>query len=145
MNDNVKTVFKLLGVEPNERFKIKVGNNITEGFYFLDETLAIYNVKNIMGFNDDVDKTKQGILRLLLTGMYQIVKVSKKIKMRDLDKITYKNWMLRFCDLGFDSSPAKCSTCPFNSLPCNPISTDCWINHKYLLSNEFLDQEIEVI
>ena len=100
MNDNVKTVFKLLGVEPNERFKIKVGNNITEGFYFLDETLAIYNVKNIMGFNDDVDKIKQGILRLLLTGMYQIVKVSKKIKMRDLDKITYKNWMLRFCDFG---------------------------------------------
>lgn len=44
MNEKIKKVFDILGVEPNERFKIKYrgNNNIYDDIYFIKEDLTIY-------------------------------------------------------------------------------------------------------
>lgn len=85
MNDNVKKVFEMLGVKPNEKFKIRVGNKVNDELYFLDDTLTIFSIGKVVGLNgDDIGyEAKQGMLRLLLSGKNEIVKLPKKKKLRD--------------------------------------------------------------
>lgn len=57
-----------------------------------------------------------------------------KIKLRDLTKEQYEKWLKVNC--------GNCSTCPFFEVYCTKYN--CWIKHKELYSDKFLDQEIEV-
>ena len=127
MNDNVRKIFDILGVEPNEKFIVE-GN---EKIYFCDETLSIYSVDGVKYL---------GMLYMLLTGEYKIIKLPKepnKKKLRDLTPEEWDKWKNEKC-LYID-----CKECIFSNVMCSKIK-ECWIKHKDLYSDAFLDQEIEV-
>ena len=71
MTENVKNVFKMLGVEPYEKFKIKGSND--EGIYRIDADL--------LGFYQDKDDEIFGLVEDLvigiLNGSYEIIKLPK--------------------------------------------------------------------
>ena len=129
MNDNVKKVFDLLGVEPNEKFKVEGllgGNHI----FTIDENLII---------SDDSKTIHIYLLTSLLTGDCKIIKLpKKKKKLMDLTKEEYKKWLNKNC-----GRSVNCDKCIFNNVMC-PMDNHCWVNHKYLYSDAFLNKEIEV-
>ena len=124
MTDNVRKVFDLLGVEPNEKF-------IIEGLYgtfYFDQHLNI---------NNEYDYPTGFGLQLFINGLYKIIKLPKepkKKKLRDLTLEEWDTWKKKICN--------KCDKCIFINVDC--ITKNSWINHKDLYSDKFLDQELEV-
>ena len=127
MNDNVRKVFDILGVKPYEKFKIE-GNGDT--IYHIDEKLYIYRDNEIL-------RSDKG-LNNLINGYFKIVKIpnAKTKKLRDLTK----NEVINFCA----KNDKNCPNCLFYDVHCNTFDKKCWIYHKELYSDKFLDQEIEV-
>ena len=124
MTDNVRKVFDILGVEPNEKF-------IIEGLYgtfYFDQHLNI---------NNEYDYPTGFGLQLFINGLYKIVKLPKKKKLRDLTLEEWDKWQRKNC--------GNCNKCAFNKVNCN-ISYEkrSWVNNKELYSDKFLDQEIWV-
>ena len=80
MNDNVRKVFNILGVEPNEKFKIGIlwvetddepgDYALLDGVYYIDESLMVH----IEGSDGQVPRA----LRPLLAGEAAIIKLSKE-------------------------------------------------------------------
>lgn len=65
-----------------------------------------------------------------------------KIKLRDLTLKQYEKWQHQNCHV------VSCNKCPFNNTPCSlstrcALNDRCWIYHKKLYSDKFLNQEIE--
>src|SRR5574344_1612277 len=54
-----------------------------------------------------------------------------KKKIRDLTSEEYREWKLKNC--------SDCLDCLFNYVNCK-----MWVNHKYMYSNKFLDQEVDI-
>lgn len=70
---------------------------------------------------------------------WEIVKETKKVKLRDLTEEQYKKWYSkRRCHY------ENCETCVCNSVFCVANDIRCWFYHKDLYSDKFLDQEIEI-
>lgn len=134
MIDNVRKVFDMLGVEPNEEFSIKreaaVKNCV--GSYKIDENLNVF-----FKLSKEWEKSYIKIVEFLI-GAYEIIKLPKKKKLRDLTMEEYKKWVERCCP------KIDCDNCPFFTLVCNISSSSCWVNHKDLFSDKCLDQEVEV-
>lgn len=131
MNENVRKVFDILGVEPNERFKIE---GIDEANYYIDEKL--YVIREIEGRLSEVsDKGLSNILN----GNFKIIKTPKTKKLRDLTEEEYEKMWNTIC---FNTT---CRECMFNNVQCEATSKECWTKHKDLYSDKFLDQEIEVV
>ena len=128
MTDNVRKIFNVLGIEPNQKFKIKDVDNMTSGIFHMDENLNVLD--------------KEGrvySLKLLLNGTYKIIKFPKKKKLRDLTPEELSKWKDNNCPY------SNCGQCIFRYLSCTVLcSEDSWINNKDLFSDKFLDQEIEV-
>lgn len=134
MNDNVRKVFEILGVEPYEEFKLE--SDATNTIYYITEDL------NFIGINESVKNNFDDCFRLLLTNKIgNIVKLSKELKKKKLRDITpeeWDKWVRRNCTY-------PCEGCIFRNVICsNYTHQESWIHHKDLYSNEFLDQEIEV-
>ena len=131
MNDNVRKVFDLLGIEPNEKFKIAEHN---EGKFYITDDLSIIDDKGA--------ERPTNILRALLNGGITIVKLPKepkKKKLRDLTEEEWNKWQRKNCI--YDN----CKKCVFNMVSCNSsYEKRSWVNNKDLYSDKFLDQEIEV-
>lgn len=130
MNDNVRKIFDMLGVEPNEKFKIAEHN---DGKFYINDALSIIDDKGM--------ERPTNILRALLNGSITIVKLPKepkKKKLRDLTEEEYKKWCNENC------SSDNCRKCIFDNVYCNKVNPRCWVHHKDLYSDKFLDQEIEV-
>lgn len=131
MTDNARKIFDMLGIEPNERFMI--GDFIYK-IYYIDEDLTVYR--------EDTKSSSVNMLRYLLNGTYKITKLPKKKKLRDLTKEEYEEWCdANKCYRCYGSNNSKCL---FMNVPCIPRLSDCWVDHKELYSDEFLNQEIEV-
>ena len=131
MTDNIRKIFDMLGVEPNEKFKLKRGDETLEATYYFDEKLDIYSESHGLIYTT--------ILNKLLNGIYEIVKLpKKKKKLRDLTVEEYEKCLAKYCKNGH----IECKGCIFNGTACS--ITFGWINHKDLYSDKFLDQEIEV-
>ena len=65
------------------------------------------------------------------------MKITKKL--RDVTYEEYSNWYkCRTCIV------RMCSNCPFKDVECAPHSHRCWVSHKDLFIDKFLDQTIEV-
>lgn len=126
MNDNVRKVFDILGVEPNEKFKIE-GNGDT--IYYIDEKLYVYR-------NNEMLCSDKGLSNLI-NGYFKIIKLPKKKKLRDLTPEEFVKWKKSHCI-------TDCIGCVFNNVHCRTDSRRNWVNHKDLFSDKFLDQEIEV-
>ena len=127
MNDNVRKIFDILGIEPNEKFKIQGVDNMTSGIFHMDENLNVSD-----------EERRIYSLKLLLNGTYKIIKLPKKKKLRDLSVEEYKKWLeigCHRCD--------RCDNCVFKNVICM-YDNNCWVHHKDLYSDKFLDQEVEV-
>ncbi len=59
-----------------------------------------------------------------------------KIKLRDMTFEQYEKWREKKCSF--------CASCIFYSVYCNSDDCGCWVHHKDLFSDKFLDQEIEI-
>ena len=131
MNDNVRQIFNMLGVEPNEKFKIYDGyNEFNETFYINEELFIVDN-----------NGYKISVLSNLLNGTYLIIKLPKeprKKKLRDWTMEEYKKWLEKNC-----GRSVNCDKCIFNNVVCSNAESS-WVNHKDLYSDKFLDQEFEV-
>ena len=67
---------------------------------------------------------------------WEIVKETKKVKLRDLTYEQFKKWQCKNCD------SSNCFTnCPFGVSGCR---SNFRILHKDMFSDKFLDQEIEI-
>ena len=125
MNDNVRKIFDLLGVEPNEKFKI---TGYTYETFYITSGLSII---------DNDGKKVEFLLQSLLNGMLKIIKLPKKKKLRDLTPEEWDNWQGKYC--------GNCNKCAFNIVSCScSYKKRSWVNNKDLYSDKFLDQEIEV-
>ena len=74
----------------------------------------------------------------LLCLEWEIVRESKKVKLRDLTEEQYKKWIKNNCSK-YDGS---CYGCPFQKVKC--FINDAWYLNKDRYSDKFLDQEVEV-
>ena len=132
MTENIKNVFKMLGVEPYEKFKIKGSND--EGIYRIDaDLLGFYQYKD-----DEIFEFVEDLVVNILNGNYEIIKFTKKKKLRDLTEEEYNNWQDKHCH------ETSCNSCIFRSARCTSSNIHCWIHNKDLFSSKFLDQEIEI-
>lgn len=134
MNDNVRKIFDMLGVEPNEKFKIEGRDN---DLYYLTENLSGYLLdKKGKGHESIIE----WLLRYLLINPECIIKLPKepkKKKLRDITLEEYRKWINKNC------KNISCDSCNLNNVACN-MGIRSWIHHKDLYSDKFLDQEIEV-
>lgn len=62
----------------------------------------------------------------------------KKKKLRDLTEEEYEKWADKYC------KNISCEKCIFGNVVCI-AENRCWIHHKELYSDMFLDQEIKVV
>ena len=132
MNDNVRKVFDMLGVEPNEIFKV-------DGYdykYYIDDNLEIYaispNPYAIIKFTE--------IFMEIIKNPERIIKLPKKKKLRDLTKDEWDKWKRVDC-----VNCLSCDDCIFENVSCTKSSSlKSWFNNKDLYSDKFLNQEIEV-
>ena len=132
MNDNVRKIFDMLGVEPNEKFKLE--SDATNTIYYITEDLKF------IGKNGSGEYNFDDCFRLVLTNNKNIIKLpkepkKKKKKLRDLTSEEYEKWRDKNCNY-------MCGKCPFNHVVCDYL--DCWVKNKDLYSDKFLNQEIEV-
>lgn len=136
MNNNVKKIFEMLNVEPKEKFKITSSTSDiwTKYTFYINKYLDVISI-------DNGDEYFAPILGGLLSGHYSIIKLSKvkKKKLRDLTNEEYIRWVNINC-----GSERDCENCPFYETPCNCGSQNCWIKHKAVYNDKFLDQEIEI-
>lgn len=134
MTENAKKIFEMLGVEPNERFKIQYNEKnsyyIGETLYYINENLIICN---------QVSSAPDNWLQRIIVGELQIVKLPRKKKLRDLTPEEYKKWYDKNCG----ACGGSCCDCLFNCTACL-CGKYCWVNHKDLYSDKFLDQEVEI-
>lgn len=115
----------MLGVEPNEEFKLQTEDgDITDKLYHIDDELDI-----LCG-----GRLTFASVVLLLKGDFKIIKLPKKKKLRDLTMKEYQKWKVKNC-------PTCCDSCPFYDVVC---SGDNWVSCKDLYSDKFLDQEVEI-
>ncbi len=127
MNDNVRKIFEILGVEPNERFKVD-----GLGECYIDSNLDIYL------HTGDI-KLKSNLIINIIKGKDTIIKLQKKKKLRDLTFDEWKKWKNENCN-----RKKLCEDCLFNPVRCTTNTKGSWVNNKDLYSDKFLDQEIEV-
>ena len=126
MTYNVRKIFEILGVEPNEKFII---DGLYGTFYF-DQHL---NINNEYGY-----PTGFG-LQSFINGTYKIFKLPKEPKKKKLRDLTPEEWDKWHKNCG------NCSKCIFNKVACNSSYVNSsWVHNKDLYSDKFLDQEIEV-
>ena len=129
MNENVKKVFEMLGVKPNEKFNDMSKGKVDSEILRIDTRLRVLT---------DTSNIVAEALRYLLTGEWQIVKLQpKKKKLRDWTMEDFKKWEDVNCK-------GVCDDCPFTNVHCNDNAKRFWMNHKDLFSDKFLDQEVEV-
>ena len=132
MNENIRKVFDMLGIEPNEEFKVMLKDNskLDNKFKF-DVDLQGYIFSDKWYLLED-------LLKLLLNGAYKIIKFSKKKKLRDLTEDEFLNWKRNNC--------GNCKNCIFRNVICTCAGKyeSLWVECKELYSDSFLNPEIEV-
>ena len=130
MNENAKKVFDILDIELDEKFKIEG----YDGTFHFSQELNLYNE------NDDLMDIS---LQSFINGTNKIIKLPKepkeiKKKLKDLTFEELVKWGHKKCNY-YD-----CENCIFNKVSCNIYSEKCWIHHKEIYNNKFINQEIEV-
>ena len=128
MNDNVRQIFNMLGVEPNEEFEIEDKNS----FWKIDEKLNLYYRQ---GHYDNGNYAYNGFNNSLIIDLIKnpelIIKLPKEPKKKKIGDLTIreaKEMQDKICDLNIG-----CEDCPFY---------DCCIKDCIDLDKEI---EIEVV
>lgn len=140
MNDNVRKVFNMLGLEPGEEFKVEDSNS----FWKINENLNLYYRQ---GHYNNGDYAYNGfdnsLIIYLIKNPKLILKLPKeprKKKLRDLTEEEWNKWRDVDC-----YERDSCVGCIFRNVPCAKSNNEkSWFNNKDLYSDKFLDQEVEV-
>ena len=121
---------------------LREGKKIRRNFWREDTYFYKNHLGTIIFKNGSEDTYYYDLSCLLNSNDWEIVKESKKVKLRDLTEEQYQKWILKNCD-NYDD---KCEGCPFQKVYCdrNPNIDDWWIRNKDLYSDKFLDQELEI-
>lgn len=136
MNDNAKKIFEMLGIEPNQEFKIKDDKNKEPRYrHFFDDNLTL---KFLNDTCEECFFASAKTFMELIKGTYTIVKLPKKKKLRDWTIDDLKKWTNVNC------RELTCDGCLFRNVFCSTYGIRVWIKHKDLYSDKFLDQEVEV-
>lgn len=72
----------------------------------------------------------------LMSEDWEIIKETKKVKLRDLTAEQVKKWIDENCNRG-----DYCKDCPFRCIECYDTF---WLSCKDMFSDKFLDQEVEI-
>lgn len=100
MTENVRKVFDILGVEPNERFNVDiVGVGIEEEFYYIDENLIVW-----FETQENRDRSNYNLCNFL-RGNIKIIKLPKKKHVGDKKCYEFSHY-------------GKCALCPIRCLDC---------------------------
>lgn len=106
--------------------------------YFYKNHQGTFIVKN-----GGADGYYYNLSYLLNSDDWEIIKETKKVKLRDLTPEQYKEWRVDNC-----LCPVRiklCNGCPFNPVRCYPDPEyNPWYLNKDLFSDKFLDQEVEI-
>ena len=113
----------------NKRFNVyDIEGNITfKNCYINDKGYVCYG-------EDDRELWATTMELLTGNGYYEIINTKK---LRDITEEEFNKWNEKNC-----KSLDTCKNCLFLNVPCR--YTKCWVNHKDLYSDKFLNQEIEV-
>lgn len=87
---------------------------------------------------DNHGEAKEDWENILATD-WEIIKETKKVKLRDLTEKQFKKWLNDNC-----CGSVVCDNCPFCKVNCNLYSKDIWVKNKEFYSDKFLNQEIEI-
>lgn len=85
MNDNVRKVFDMLGVEPGELFKVKDCDNCIHWRFYFNEELICYQIIN------NKEHIADNMLANILNGYYTIIKIGIKVVLDDKEKTYLSN------------------------------------------------------
>lgn len=69
---------------------------------------------------------------------WEVIKETKKVKLKDLTEEQFAEWKIKNCKIG-------CKKCIFQYIHCHLCFDNCWIKHKNLYSDRFLNMEVEVV
>ena len=118
----------------------KVTNSFIKNFGY---KYIYYEGGTIFNSEDDLwHITYKGIVE---SDDWEIVREPKKVKLRDLTEEQYKKWFRdNCCCKNEDKQMSDCFNCEFYNVICNPEISRCWVKHKDLYSDKFLDQEVEI-
>ena len=96
------------------------------------DQLVRYNFGSVFNFNKSDFENDD----------WEIVKGTKKVKLRDLTEEQFEKWRKNNCP----RHDGYCPGCPFQKVQCDNHErlNDAWYLNKDLYSDKFLDQEIEV-
>lgn len=97
MTENVRKVFDILGVEPNERFKFNISYDISNRFFFFDNHLTGYTY-----FDENEVVKCDWLLQYCLTNTDKIIKIRNKKHVGDL-----------ICE-----EMSSCVNCPLDGVKC---------------------------
>lgn len=108
----------------------------------INDEVWVHHLEYITLDDNDVVVDKYGKsyeldLSDLKDGRWEIVKETKRVKLRDLTEEQYEKWIDKRCE-------GECITCPVRFVSCYLRKPYSWIRNKDLYSDKFLDQEIEV-
>ena len=116
---------------------LREGKKIRRNFWREDTYFYKNHLGTIIFKNGGEDTYYYDLTCLLDSNDWEIVKEPKKVKLRDLTEEQFE----RYCDA---TRGRICSECVFRYVNCEICTSGCWIKHKDLYSNKFLDQEVEI-
>ena len=100
-----------------------------------------YITKHIFFVLEQIVTEKNGVYALTVDDLcaddWEVYKGTKKVSLRDLTEEQYSSRHKNHCN-------CHCEDCRFKAVTCNYKSKHCWLNHKDLYSDKFLDQEVEI-
>ena len=117
---------------------LREGKKIRRNFWREDTYFYKNHLGTIIFKNGSEDTYYYDLSCLLNSNDWEIVKESKKVKLRDLTMEQYKKWVAENCGL------TECRDCLFRKVECDTYSEDVWHLNKDLYSDKFLDQEVEI-
>ena len=95
-----------------------------------------YHIENNHIVNEIGDLYTFGVEADILQDDWEVVKETKKVKLKNLTEEEYQKWKDKNC-MKYDC----CKDCPFRVLDCND---NFWMSDKDMYSYKFLNQEVEV-
>ena len=107
-----------------------------DGYYHIDNNHIYDEIGQLYTFGVEAD---------ILQDDWEIVEEKKKVKLRNLTEKQYLKWFnANCCSRNNNKRMSDCFDCIFHNVVCNPELSRCWVEHKDLYSDKFLDQEIEI-
>ena len=119
---------------------LREGKRVRRNYFDEGKYIEVRRFDGFICDNYDIDYTF--CLDDLCADDWEIIKETKKVKLRDLTWEQYVKWVENNCQ----EYNTYCDKCPFQKVKCENDGgqNSLWINNKDLYSDKFLDQEIEI-